>query len=847
MIAIRAAFVLSLCLLTALLVIASPPVLAAPESSLAVGTDLKTVVRPAPSLRFAQAAGADQRGPTPLGAVPSSVQVPALKCLSARDADTALRQKQLRLGQIHRRPSDACPNGGVVAQSPPRGTTVRPGTSVQIIVADTGDGSAPAIGTAIPDLEGLTPAEAQSLLRREGLAIGNISRESASAPLGTIVRQVPAPGSSASIGTRVNITVAAEVRVPDLRRLSRADALQRLREASLILGRVTEESSIQPNGTVIKQWPLPGVPAAADDKVDITLAKAQLVPDLSSLGLDDARAALRAAGLRPGQVNSRASDQARGTIIDQRPSANAAIQPGSAVDVVLAAAPVVPDLAGRTLDQAKRLLRGQLLSVGTVTTKISPKPQGTVLEQQPRPNAEAAPRSQVDVVLADGFEAPQLVGLSLDEAGAELAKQLMRLGKIDRQVSSDGDGKIVRQTPAAGASASMGLAIDVVVNVPPTVPDLLGLKDEQVAGLLAQQQLALSDIGYQLAPDSLAQTVIRQDPPPGTTIANGSTVSIILAVTGPPPDQPDLVAVPRLDDLTVTQADQQLKRAGLTLQTDGTAVADKPHRIKAQLPEPGRFVRIGAPVTALTEPIDKITVPDLFGIDEASVDSILGQTFLESGERTWTLSTKREGTVVDQAPPAGTEVAFGIPIDIVLSASALIPDLTGMTPEEAAPILGGQSLQMGGINEVFSLRWPGTIVAQVPPPDTPTGTAAVVKVEVVGMVGPLTAGGLALLALAGVVLVKARQGGQAGAAHPAVQPPPVYGIAKSAAARPAFNRTARAARPEKSPASSEPSYQVEIDPGNQVVQTDAANLVKPSIRLRGRADPGEQKLAIESS
>ena len=185
---------------------------------------------------------------------------------------------------------------------------------MEVVVADS-PSVAPRAAN-IPDLQGLTPAEAQSLLRREGLEIGLIKRESASAPLGTIIRQSPAAGRPASVGSRVNITVAAEVRVPDLRRLSRAEAIERLRDTSLELGRVTEENSPLPNGTVIKQWPLPGVPAAASDKVDITVAKGQVVPDLRTLALDDARSRLREAGLQPGRIDSRPSDRRRGTIIE---------------------------------------------------------------------------------------------------------------------------------------------------------------------------------------------------------------------------------------------------------------------------------------------------------------------------------------------------------------------------------------------------------------------------------------------------------------------------------------------------------------------------------------------------
>ncbi len=850
MIAIRTAFVLGLSLLAALVVIASPSVSAAPASIPATDTKRNTVAPPAAGFRLAQATGIDQRGPRRLGAVPSSVQVPSLQCLSTDEAEASLRERQLKLGKIHLRPSTACPNGGVVAQSPPRGTTVGIGTAVEVIIAATGGStgrpSKPNARIEVPDVQGLTPAEAQSLLRREGLEIGRIQRESAPAPLGTIISQIPAPGSPASVGNRVNVTVAAEVRVPDLRRLSRADALERLGEFSLRLGRITEESSSEPSGSVIKQWPLPGVPAAANDQVDITLAKGQIVPDLRALDLNDARAKLRQAGLQAGKVEQRISDQKRGTVIEQRPASGTTVQPGSSVNIILAKTPIVPDLAGRTLDQSKRLLADNRLRIGSITSKVSPNAQGTVLEQQPKANAEARTGTKVDLVLAKGLETPKLVGLTLDEAGAALAKQLMRLGKIERQVTAEGDNRITRQTPAAGASASLGVAIDVVVQVPPIVPDLVGLKEDAVTARLAEQRLALSDISYQLAPGTLDQTVIHQEPAPGTKISNGQTVDIVLAVTAAPTGRPDLVAVPTLVNLTVAQADQNLKSAGLLLTLDGTPSENRPHRITTHIPGPGRFTKVGTQVTAFVEPIDKVIVPDLNGVNQEIVTTLLTDNFLAEGERTWKLSTKRQGTVVDQDPQAGTEVAFGNSVNVVLSASSLIPDLTGLTPEEASPILGGQSMQLGGIEEVFSLRWPGTIVAQIPPPDSPTGGQGVVKVQVVGLVGPLTAGGSLLVALAGAVWFRTRRAG-AGAPSQSMQPPPVYGIAKSAAARPAFSRTARAAARPEMQTSSEPSYVVEADTGNQVIQTDAPNLVKPSIRLRGRVDPGEQSLAVQSS
>ena len=113
---------------------------------------------------------------------------------------------------------------------------------------------------------------------------------------------------------------------------------------------------------------------------------------------------------------------------------------------------------------------------------------------------------------------PTLVGLSLEEAGAELAKKLMRLGNVERRTTADGDGRIIDQTPAPGAPASFGVGIDVVISEPPTVPDLRGLPPEAVAAKLADKQLVLSTVDFQLAPDQVDQTVLSQDPPPGSAV-----------------------------------------------------------------------------------------------------------------------------------------------------------------------------------------------------------------------------------------------------------------------------------------------------------------------------------------
>ena len=156
---IRSFIILALAVITALASVSSKPLAlpadASPRPLMITEPDRATEPgrKGAAVLWLAQAAGADQRGPRTLGAVGNAVEVPSLQCLSTAEAETILRERRLRLGQVHQRASNACPDGGIVAQSPPRGRTVRPGTPIEVVVTTTGN--APAVGATVPELLGL--------------------------------------------------------------------------------------------------------------------------------------------------------------------------------------------------------------------------------------------------------------------------------------------------------------------------------------------------------------------------------------------------------------------------------------------------------------------------------------------------------------------------------------------------------------------------------------------------------------------------------------------------------------------------------------------------------------------
>ena len=126
------------------------------------------------------------------------------------------------------------------------------------------------VATAIvPNVIGLTDAAAATAITAVGLQVGvTTGIETTTVPVGTVLGQSPAGGTSLAIGGRVNLDVAVApvAVVPNLVGLTQAVATASITGAGLVVGTVTTQSSaIFPAGTVITQDPVAGkkVPLAS--------------------------------------------------------------------------------------------------------------------------------------------------------------------------------------------------------------------------------------------------------------------------------------------------------------------------------------------------------------------------------------------------------------------------------------------------------------------------------------------------------------------------------------------------------------------------------------------------------
>ena len=157
--------------------------------------------------------------------------------------------------------------GVVIRQDPDPGTKLDKGGSVTIVV---NSGQPP---IAVPDLVGLKEGDADSKLRAAGL-VGDFTSKSDRAPAGQVLAQDPKSGTTLPKGSVVKLTVSSgpeTVKVPDVTKLTEADATDILERAGFVVTVVRQANASDPE-RVFKSNPVAGTDLARGETVTIYIS-----------------------------------------------------------------------------------------------------------------------------------------------------------------------------------------------------------------------------------------------------------------------------------------------------------------------------------------------------------------------------------------------------------------------------------------------------------------------------------------------------------------------------------------------------------------------------------------------
>jgi eukaryotic-like serine/threonine-protein kinase len=196
----------------------------------------------------------------------------------------------------------------------------------------------------------------------------------------------------------------------------------------------------------------------------------------------------------------------------------------------------VPNVVGFTQTAAEQTLRDAGLKPVT-ETNVSDQAPGIVLQQDPAKGELLDRGAEVTIVVSKArkqVDVPTVVGQTVDEARATLEDAGLNLGKSTDQESSETEGTILEQTPAAGARVDKGTPVDVVVAIPTPTPTTIPLSDHTCESLSGAQN-ELDKAGFDVVISDTAQfneqcpqpnKVAAQDPTSGS-FDPGTTVTLV--------------------------------------------------------------------------------------------------------------------------------------------------------------------------------------------------------------------------------------------------------------------------------------------------------------------------------
>ena len=134
---------------------------------------------------------------------PASITVPNVVGLAQNAAAAALQKANLTVGSITRQTSTSVPAGSVISQNPAAGTSVAPGSAVDLVVS-----LGPPV--TVPNVVGQTQSTATAVLQRFNLTVGSVTRQvTPGVAPGIVLSQNPAAGTSVAAGTAVDLVVSA--------------------------------------------------------------------------------------------------------------------------------------------------------------------------------------------------------------------------------------------------------------------------------------------------------------------------------------------------------------------------------------------------------------------------------------------------------------------------------------------------------------------------------------------------------------------------------------------------------------------------------------------------------------
>ena len=195
--------------------------------------------------------------------------------LDVQTAENTLAELGITVSREYQESSEIAENT-VISTSVAAGDTVEPGTVVTLVVSSGTNGS------VVPNVEGLSKAEATATLENEGYVVSSTKENSATVAKDNVISQNPAAGEKVPLGTTINIVVSlggetTQVVMPSIVGKSEDEAVVLLVENGLVPKAGVGERSEYDEGVVYYQNYSAGVTVNTGTEVEYRVSTGHIL------------------------------------------------------------------------------------------------------------------------------------------------------------------------------------------------------------------------------------------------------------------------------------------------------------------------------------------------------------------------------------------------------------------------------------------------------------------------------------------------------------------------------------------------------------------------------------------
>ena len=223
-----------------------------------------------------------------------------------------------------------------------RGSGVKIALAVILVLALCGAGAAFATyqmelwgGKVVPDVVGMTQADATNTLQSKGFAV-RATQVKSDETEGVVLLMDPGKGGRMQEGGEVVIHVATARQVPAITGMARADAEAALSAEGLDNVTITTQRSDEAEGTVLSVDPAEGQRVRASTAVTVVVAEPYTVPSIANMTQSQATTALQEAGYNPYIEYVYTEEYVEGTVLGTNPGEGERLPSGSDVGIRVA-------------------------------------------------------------------------------------------------------------------------------------------------------------------------------------------------------------------------------------------------------------------------------------------------------------------------------------------------------------------------------------------------------------------------------------------------------------------------------------------------------------------------------